>query len=435
MRENAIQIIRRLGDAGHEAYLVGGCVRDQLRGVEPEDFDIATDARPDEIDAIFPRTVGVGKQFGVMMVLEGGEEYQVATFRTEADYADGRRPDEVTFCDARADAERRDFTVNGLFLDPLTDTLQDWVGGQADLTARRLRTIGDPGERFAEDHLRLLRAVRFAAQLDFQIAPETFQAVKDHAAKIANTSAERIRDELIKIFRPPHAARGLDLLRDSGLMAYVFPELLATIDSDQSPDYHPEGTVYNHIRLMLEKLPGNCDPRLPWTVLLHDIGKPATAAIGDDGRIHNYGHERIGAEMAADILQRLRFPRRQIDDIVLTVRQHMTFRNAPQMRKAKLRRMLLRPTFDLELEQHRLDCEGSHRKLDIHDYLRQEQVALAAQPELIPPLVRGEDLIELGIPPGPGLGSLIEAIRDRQLAEEFTSREQALAWAKENTVQ
>ena len=437
-RDIAISILRTLHAAGHEAWLVGGCVRDELRGAVPKDFDIATDARPEQVEAIFPKTIGVGKSFGVMLVLEGGEQFEVATFRAESGYTDGRRPDSVTFGDAEADALRRDFTINGLFLNPVTNELRDWVCGEADLKAGVLRTIGDPAERFGEDHLRLLRAVRFAAQLDFQIEPATFAAVQQHAENINRVSAERIRDELLKLFRPPHAARGLDLLRDSGLLAHVLPEMMLTIGCEQSPEYHPEGDVYKHIRLMLDKMPADAPAELPWTILLHDIAKPATASLGEDGRIHNYGHDKLGAEMAEVILVRLKFPRKQIDEIVFTVREHMHLAVAPKMRKAKLRRMLLRPTFELELEQHRIDCLGSHAKLDIYNFLRAEQAALEEMPALIKPLVTGRDLIELGIKPGPPMGKLLNEIRDHQLAEELSTREEALAWAteaKEKTAQ
>ena len=437
-RDIAISILRTLHAAGHEAWLVGGCVRDELRGAVPKDFDIATDARPEQVEAIFPKTIGVGKSFGVMLVLEGGGQFEVATFRAESGYTDGRRPDSVTFGDAEADALRRDFTINGIFLNPVTNELRDWVCGEADLKAGVLRTIGDPAERFGEDHLRLLRAVRFAAQLDFQIEPATFAAVQQHAENINRVSAERIRDELLKLFRPPHAARGLDLLRDSGLLAHVLPEMMLTIGCEQSPEYHPEGDVYKHIRLMLDKMPGDAPAELPWTILLHDIAKPATASVGEDGRIHNYGHDKLGAEMAEVILVRLKFPRKQIDEIVFTVREHMHLAVAPKMRKAKLRRMLLRPTFELELEQHRIDCLGSHAKLDIYNFLRAEQAALEEMPALIKPLVTGLDLIELGIKPGPPMGKLLNEIRDHQLAEELSTREEALAWAteaKEKTAQ
>jgi tRNA nucleotidyltransferase/poly(A) polymerase len=434
-RETATEIIRRLNEAGHEAYLVGGCVRDELRGLAPADYDIATNARPDEVEALFARTVGVGKSFGVMLVLEADEQFEVATFRADGEYIDGRHPSAVKFSDAKTDASRRDFTVNGLFLNPVTGEVHDWVSGEADLEKRILRTIGDPDARFGEDRLRLLRAVRFAAQLDFEIESATWDAVQTHANAIIQVSAERIRDELLKLFRPPHAARGLDLLRDSGLLVHVFPEMMDTIGSEQSPEYHPEGDVYNHIRLMLDSMNNDAPAELPWTILLHDIAKPATAKVGDDGRIHNYGHDKLGAKMAGVILERLRFPRKQIDAIVFTVLKHMNLAAAPKMRKAKLRRMLLRPTFALELEQHRIDCLGSHRKSDIYDFLRAEQAALADQPALIEPFVRGADLIELGIKPGPPMGKLLNDIRDRQLAEEFSTRDEALAFAKEFAAQ
>ncbi len=401
----------------------------------PQDYDIASSAHPDEVEVLFPKTVGVGKQFGVMLVIEKDHQFEVATFRSDAEYVDGRRPTSVTFCNAKADAKRRDFTINGLFLDPTTDTLHDWVGGLADLEARRLRTIGKPKERFGEDHLRLLRAVRFAVQLNFKIEPETFDAVRELAEKIRAVSAERIRDELIKLFCPPHAARGLDLLRDSNLMAHILPELLPSINCDQSPDYHPEGTVYNHIRLALEKLPADAPVTLPWAVLLHDIGKPSTSSVGTDGRIHFYGHEKIGAEMTVTILERLRFPRKQIDEITFTVRHHMQFKDVPRMRKATLRRLLLRPTFALEREHHRIDCLASHGRLDNLEILDAEQTTLNEKPALIPPLVTGHDLLALGIPGNSAMGELLEDIRDRQLAEEFTTREEALAWAKEKAAQ
>src|SRR5215212_539828 len=241
MRTIATEIVRRLQDAGFEAFWVGGCVRDVLLGREPYDYDIATNARPDQSEKLFPKIIPVGKQFGVLLVVEGGHQFQIATFRAEADYKDGRRPETIRFADAREDAFRRDFTVNGLFFDPIANQLHDWVSGEADLRAKIIRTIGSPDERFAEDHLRLLRAIRFAAQLGFEIEARTFAAIQQTAPKIERVSAERIRDELIKLFSPPHAARGLDLLRDSGLLQHVLPEFVPTLTCDQSPDHHPEG--------------------------------------------------------------------------------------------------------------------------------------------------------------------------------------------------
>lgn len=428
-------MVRRLRGAGFEAFWAGGCVRDALLGREPSDYDIATEATPDQVEVVFPRTIPVGKQFGVILVLEGGHQFQVATFRAESDYKDGRRPEQVRFSHAREDALRRDFTVNGLFYDPVAEQIHDWVGGERDLRARLIRTIGSPEERFGEDHLRLLRAVRFAAQLGFDIEETTFQAVRAHAEKIRLVSAERVRDELIKLFAPPHAARGLTLLHDSGLMAHVLPELVPTVTCDQSPDYHPEGTVFNHIRLMLEHLPtpaagGTVHESLPWTAILHDIAKPRTASRGEDGLIHFYTHEKVGADMAEEILVRLRFPRKQTDEIAEAVRHHMQFKDAPKMRKSTLRRMLMRPTFPLELELHRLDCLGSHRRLDIYDFLVEQRAHLDDQPHLIPPLLTGEDLKALGVKPGPDMGALLHELRELQLADELKTAEEARAWLK-----
>jgi poly(A) polymerase len=455
-RELATRIVRRLHDAGCSAFWVGGCVRDFLLGRPPGDYDIATSALPEQIEKLFPHTVAVGRKFGVMVVVEDGLQFQVATFRAEADYRDGRRPETVVFAGARADAERRDFTINGLFYDPLTEKLHDWVGGETDLRAKIIRTIGVPDERFAEDHLRLLRAVRFAAQLDFTIEPQTFAAIKAHAPEIKTISAERVRDELIKLFAPwsaggppasfssgtepageppalqsSPAARGLEFLRTSGLLEHILPEIAATITCEQSPDYHPEGSVFRHLCLMLGKLPPDAQPSLPWAVLLHDVAKPVTASRDPQtGSIHFYEHEKIGAQMAEQILERLRFPRKQIEEIVTAVRFHMQFKDAPQMRKATLRRLLLRETFPLELALHRLDCLGSHGQLDIYDFLVEQAAALAQQPEIRPPLLTGADLVALGVKPGPAMGALLAEVREKQLADELKTTDEARNWVQ-----
>ena len=430
-RTAAKKIVERLQAAGFAAFWVGGCVRDFLLGREPQDFDIATDAKPGQVEKLFRKTIPVGKKFGVIIVVEGGQQFQVATFRAEADYQDGRHPEKVFFANAEADARRRDFTVNGLFYDPLTKKIHDWVGGEKDLRAKIIRTIGKPEERFGEDHLRLLRAVRFAAQLDFEIEPETFAAVKKLAPKIKLISAERIRDELLKLFSPPHAARGLQLLRESGLLEHILPELAATIGCEQSPDFHPEGTVFEHIKLMLEKLPPDSNELLPWTVLLHDIAKPVTAEKDlATGKIHFYGHEKIGAEMARAILNRLRFPKKQIDEIVACVLHHMQFKDVKQMRKSTLRRLLLRETFPLELELHKLDCLGSHGDLELYDFLILQAEELKKQPAIRPPLLTGKDLIALGMKPGKEMGAMLHEIREKQLQDELKTPRQAMAWVK-----
>jgi poly(A) polymerase len=432
LREHATEIVRRLQGAGFAAFWVGGCVRDFLLGREPGDYDVVTSARPEEIEGLFRRTIAVGRKFGVMVVVEGDCQFQVATFRAEGDYQDGRHPEKVVFGDARADAERRDFTINGLFYDPIAAKLHDWVGGETDLRRRLLRTIGSPAARFAEDHLRLLRAVRLAAQLDLSIEPDTFAAIQANAASIKTISAERVREELLRLFRPPHAARGLELLRESALLEQVLPEVAATITCRQSPDFHPEGSVFDHLALMLRHLPQDAEPSLPWAVLLHDIAKPVTAS--DDpatGGIHFYEHERIGAVMAGQILERLRFPRKQTEEIVQAVRHHMQFKDAPQMRKSTLRRLLLRPTFPLELRLHKLDCLGSHGRLDIYDFLVEESRLLAEQPELRPPLLNGDALRALGMKPGPAMGALLAEIREKQLLDELKTPAEARRWARE----
>lgn len=433
LRDTAVRIVRRLQSAGFAAFWVGGCVRDFLLGRQPQDYDIATSAHPEQVEKIFRRTIAVGRKFGVIVVRENRRQFQVATFRAEADYRDGRRPERVAFGDARADAGRRDFTVNGLFYDPLAEKIHDWVGGEKDLHAKIIRTIGPPAERFAEDHLRLLRAVRFAARLDFEIEPETFAAVKKLAPKVRGISAERVREELVKLFAPPasQAARGLDLLRESGLLREILPEIEAMAACEQSPDFHPEGSVFNHVRLMLSQLPPEADPLLPWAALMHDVAKPLTASRDPaTGSIHFYGHEKIGATLTEKILGRLKFPRREIETVARAVRHHMQFKDAPKMRKATLRRMLMRGTFPLELALHRLDCLGSHRRLDVYDFLVRQARELARQPRLRPPLLTGHDLIKLGMTPGPAMGKLLAELREKQLQDELKTPAAAREWVK-----
>jgi poly(A) polymerase len=432
LRARAAEIVKRLQEAGYPAFWVGGCVRDFLLGRQPSDYDVATSARPEQIERLFNRTIAVGRKFGVMVVVEQDHQFQVATFRAEADYRDGRHPEQVTFGDARADAVRRDFTINGLFFDPIQERLHDWVGGEADLRAKIIRTIGSPAERFAEDHLRLLRAVRLAAQLDFEMESGTFAAVQTGAPLIRQVSAERIREELMKLFSPPHAARGLELLRRSGLLEQVLPELVPTITCEQSPDFHPEGSVFNHLVLMLSKMPADAAETLPWAVLFHDIAKPITASRDPEtGSIHFYGHEKIGAEMAEQIMERLRFPRKQTDEVVQAVRCHMQFKDAPAMRKSALRRMLMRPTFAFEMALHRLDCLGSNGRLDVYNFLSEQARQLENEPQIRPPLLKGADLMELGMEPGPAMGALLAEIREKQLQDELSTPEQARSWAKE----
>ena len=443
-RDIARDIVLRLQQAGFAAFWVGGCVRDFLLGREAEDFDIATDAKPGDVEELFPRTIPVGKKFGVIIVLQDGHQFEVATFRAEAEYTDGRRPGKVVYANAEADASRRDFTVNGLFYDPIARQTHDWVGGEKDLCARIIRTIGVPEDRFGEDHLRMLRAVRFAARLGFEIDHKTFAAIQTLAPKIKLISAERIRDELIKLFAPPTdmtvlvsgmapAERGLKLLHESGLLAQILPELEATVNCEQTPDFHPEGSVFNHLCLMLRKLPAGAHESLPWAVLMHDIAKPVTTErVGD--RIHFYGHEKVGTIMAEDILAKLKFPKKQITEIATCVRHHMQFKDVKEMRKSTVRRLLMRETFPLELELHRLDCLGSNGDLEHYNYLKEQAAELEKQPTVRPPLLTGTDLIALGFKPGRDLGALLAELREKQLSDELTTPDAAKTWVLENKV-
>jgi len=430
MESTARNIVRRLRGAGHVAYYAGGSVRDLLRGQVPKDIDVATDAPPEAVQKLFPRTYAVGAHFGVIVVLEEGFQFEVATFRSDGAYLDGRRPTEVHFSTAEEDAARRDFTINGMFFDPEANEVIDFVGGCADLEAGRICAIGDPAQRFAEDRLRILRAVRFASVLGFEIEPATWNAVVAHAPSIREISAERIREELVRIFMSPQRVRGWDLLETSGLMRAILPEVEAMKGCEQPPQFHPEGDVFKHTRIMLELLPEEASLPLAFSVLFHDIGKPPTAAVDENGRIRFNGHDRIGAEMTEAIMERLRFSRAEIDATVEAVRQHMVFKDVPNMRVAKLKRFMARATFDDELELHRVDCESSHGMMDNYEFLRRKQEEFSNEPIIPPPLVRGDDLIELGLKPGPRFGEILEAVETRQLEGALRSREEALAWVK-----
>ncbi|MEO8439205.1 MAG: CCA tRNA nucleotidyltransferase [Spartobacteria bacterium] len=431
MMATARRLVDQLRAAGHVAYFAGGCVRDLLLEKTPKDFDIATDARPEAIQKIFPRTYAVGAHFGVIVVLEDGFQVEVASFRSDGLYLDGRRPAEVHFSSPEEDARRRDFTINGMFFDPPNDTVIDFVRGRDDLAARLIRAIGNPAERFAEDRLRLLRAIRFATVLDFEIESATWSALVQAAGTIGEISAERIREELVRIFLSPQRVRGWDLLDASGLMQQVLPELAAMKGCEQPPQFHPEGDVFKHTRLMLKLLPENVSLPLVLSVLFHDIGKPPTASVDGEGRIRFNGHDRVGAEMTEALMQRLRFSRAEIDATVEAVRQHMVFKDVPNMRVARLKRFMARPTFPDELELHRVDCASSHGILDNYEFLQRKSEEFANEPIIPPPLVRGDDLIALGMKPGPRFSDILEAVETRQLEGTLRNREEALEWVKE----
>ena len=430
MEKAARKIAERLRDRGHIAYFAGGCVRDMVRGLTPKDYDIATDARPENVQALFPRTYAVGAHFGVIIVLEDGFQFEVATFRSDEAYIDGRHPSAVQFSSPEEDARRRDFTINGMFLDPASNKVIDLVGGQADIGAKLVRAIGEPGQRLAEDRLRMLRAVRFATALDYQIDERTWDALVASASSINQISGERIRDEVVRIFLSSNRVRGWDLLDASGLMSAILPELQAMKGVLQPEQFHPEGDVFVHTRLMLSLLRETVSVPLVFAVLFHDVAKPVTARVDETGRIRFNEHDRIGAEMTEAIMRRLRFSGAEIQATVEMVRQHMVFKDTPKMRIAKLKRFMARPTFDEELELHRVDCQSSHRMLDNYEFLLRKRDEFANEPIIPPPLVRGDDLIAFGLKPGPKFGEILEAVETRQLEGKLRTRDEALNWVK-----
>lgn len=431
MEREAAALVRTLRDHGHDAYFAGGAVRDRLLGLTPIDIDIATSAHPDDVQALFERATDLqGRSFGVVRVLRGGHVFEVATFRHDLPYSDGRRPDGVVFTTAEEDAARRDFTVNGLFYDPLSDKVIDYVGGREDLAARVLRAIGSPEQRFQEDHLRLFRAIRFAAQLGFEIEPATWEAIRQHRGLAARLAPERVRDELIKCFCGPRPGLALDLLDASGLLEFWIPEIARMKGVEQPPEFHPEGDVYTHVRMMVGMLK-NADPVLAFAVLLHDIAKPDTYSMDETGRIRFTAHESVGAKMTENILRRLRFPNHQIEAIRACVAGHMKFKDATAMKVSTLKRFLAGPYFEHEMELHRIDCSCCHADLSIYDYVKQKREEFS-QEELVPePLVNGRDLMAAGLSPGPEVGKLLRQIQDEQLEGRLKDREQALERARE----
>jgi len=430
MEKTAREICARLRDHGHVAYFAGGCVRDMVRGLTPKDFDVATDAPPEVVQRIFKHTYAVGAKFGVVVVVENGTNFEVATFRSDDAYIDGRRPSAVHFASPEQDARRRDFTINGMFFDPAKDQVIDFVGGRADIEAKLVRAIGDPAQRFSEDRLRMLRAVRFATVLDYKIGKQTWDALIANSAAILEISAERIRDELVKIFFSPNRVRGWDLLDESGLMRTILPELEPMKGCEQPEQFHPEGDVFEHTRLMLQLLPAKVSVPLVFSVILHDVAKPVTAQVDATGRIRFNEHDRIGAAMTEQIMERLRFSRAEIDATVEMVRQHMVFKDVPKMRVAKLKRFMARPTFNEEMELHRVDCESSHRILDNYKFLLRKREEFANELIIPPPLVRGDDLIALGLKPGPRFGEILEAVETSQLEGTLKTRDEAIEWVK-----
>jgi putative nucleotidyltransferase with HDIG domain len=423
----AASVVRELQEHGYVAYFAGGCIRDALLNIPPKDIDIATSANPEQVRALFHRTIPVGIQFGVVRVRVAEMEFEVATFRSDGIYLDGRHPSAIRFSTPEQDAARRDFTINGMFYDPLSERVIDYINGREDLAGKLVRAIGQPSRRFAEDRLRMLRALRFAAVLGFEIEAGTWSAIRADAQEIAIISPERIRDELLKMLVNPNRLRGFDLLDQSGLLAVILPEIEALKGCDQPEQFHPEGDVFVHTRLMLSLLAPEASGPQVLAVLLHDIGKPRVRSFDPvDQRIRFNGHDRVGAEMAEKVMTRLRFPRHEIDQVVDAVSNHMVFKDVRQMRPAKLRRFMARPHFEIELELHRIDCAGSHGDLENYHFLINKESEFAQEPLIPARLVRGDDLIAMGLAPGPRIGELLEAVQTAQLEGEIKTRTEAL---------
>jgi len=430
-RQTARSIVRTLRDHDYEAYFVGGCVRDLVLRRRPSDYDIATSAPPGAVEKLFKKTIPVGKTFGVMIVRLDGRNFEVATFRKDFDYQDGRRPERVEFADARMDVLRRDFTVNGLFMDPASGKILDWVGGVRDARRKLIRTIGSPARRFREDKLRVLRAVRFAANLGFAIEKRTFQAVRKMRRQIRWVSAERIRDELVKIITGPDPARGFQLLDKTGLIEIILPEVAALKGLAQPRKFHPEGDVFRHTRLCFGYLE-NAGEVLAFSVLLHDIGKKRTFRREEGGRIRFKNHDKIGARLSGDVLTRLRCSNDVKKRVQACIEWHMQFKDAKKMRESTLKRMFQRETFDDELELHRVDCLASHGDLSIWRFLKRRRKTLTRAQIRPEPFLRGRDLISMGCVPGPSMGRMLKEAEEEQLERRLKTKEEALAWAKQN---
>jgi poly(A) polymerase len=437
-RAFAERICRDLRQAGHQAYFVGGCVRDILLEREPADYDVATDATPEQVQQLFPQSLAVGAKFGVIVVTENSGDgaslqVEVATFRSDVGYSDGRHPDSVVYSDSpEQDARRRDFTINALLLDPESKEVLDFVGGRDDLRAGIIRAIGRPQDRFAEDKLRMIRAVRFAARFRYAIEASTFTAIVKFAPEIHEVSAERLRDELTKILTEGAARRGFELLDETRLLPELLPEISRMKGVEQPPQFHPEGDVWTHTLMMIEGLRAGCSRTLAWGVLLHDVGKPPTFAppSGPGGRIRFDEHVEVGTRMAEEICRRLRFSNDDTAQIASLVANHLRFKDVPQMKPSTLKRFVRLDRFDEHLELHRLDCSSSHGHLDNYQFVR--RFLADTPPEQVRParLVTGDDLISLGHAPGPAFHGVLEAVEEAQLNGKVSTREEALQFAQ-----
>lgn len=429
-RERAVSIVERLRQEGYEAYFAGGCVRDMLLDKPPQDYDIATSAHPEDVQALFEETIPVGAQFGVILVLIEGQPFEVASFRHDGPYLDGRRPSQVRYGSLEEDVRRRDFTVNGMVYDPIAGTVIDLVDGREDLKQRRIRAIGDAQRRFEEDRLRMIRAVRLAASMNFTIENSTFAAIQRLAPTIRDIAWERIGDEVTRILTEGGARRGFEMLDESGLLKVLLPEIDALKGTWQSPDFHPEGDVFKHTMLLLSHLEAPSES-LAYGCLLHDVAKPL--CFRQDGeRVTFYGHTEKGAAMAEEILKRLKRSRAVGERVSYLVRNHLRHVQAPHMRLSTLKRFLREDGIDELLELTRIDALSSNGDLGYYLFCK-ERLASLKEEEIRPaPLLRGDDLIALGYKPGPLFAKILREVEDQQLGGELYSREEALDWVKRN---
>jgi len=436
----ATRIAHTLREHGYSAYLVGGCVRDLLLNREPADYDVATSATPHQVINIFPQTYAVGAQFGVVLVpvqrdtAEGERDnyaIEVATFRSDGAYSDGRHPDEVKFSkEARLDVQRRDFTINGLLLDPDTAEVLDYVGGREDLQQGLIRAIGEPHQRFTEDKLRMLRAVRFAARFGYTIGVQTFAAIRELAPQIHQVSRERVRDEILKMLTEGHARQAFELLDQTNLLEQVLPEIKKMQGVQQPPQYHPEGDVWIHTLMLLEGLPAGCSKTLALGALLHDVGKPPTFRVAPD-RIRFDGHAEIGTKMAEEICRRFRLSNDETEQVLALVANHMRFGDIQRMKESTLKRFFRLPGFEEHLDLHRLDCQSSHRDLSLYEFAKEKFHALPAEQIRPVPLITGNDLIAAGYKPGPQFKELLTMVEDAQLEGSIRTKEEAMQLVQE----
>ncbi len=423
----AVEAVQLLKNAGYAALWAGGCVRDQIMGATPKDYDIVTDATPEQTLELFPHSIGIGKAFGVIKALVNGIYFEIATFRQDKGYSDGRHPDRVTFVDEQSDAARRDFTINAILYDPLKELYHDHVNGRADIDASIIRCVGIPADRFREDHLRMLRAVRFANTLGFQIHQDTADAIRQNAHLASGLSAERIQQELTRLFtETKKPGDALLMLHDLGLLQVILPEVAAMKGQEQPPEFHPEGDVFAHTVIMLNMLAAPSS-QLIFATIFHDVGKPATAVQASD-RIRFNGHASKGADMTEEIMRRLRFSSADTETVSYCVRNHMRFIDVQRMRPSTLRKLVGAPTFPIELELHRLDCRASHGDISNYEFLVEFQEKIAAEPVLPPPWLAGRDIIALGVEEGPEIGRLLQKAYDAQLDSKFENRTVLLQW-------